>query len=180
MPKNPEHQEILDFFRYDPIDGALYYRTSKGKRIAGERAGSVSKQGYRVIKWRLRTLAASWVVWMYHHGKWPVNTMDHINPVRIDDRIENLREATRSQNCMNKLSYWKKPRSGFRGVKILNGRRRFQSVIKVGADTHYLGTFDTAEEAARVYDTGARRYHGEFARLNFPDKPVRDWLWVAS
>jgi HNH endonuclease len=181
MAKNPEHQAVLDFFRYDPVDGYLYYKIPNGaRRVVGTRAGHVNKQGYRTIRWNRRTLCASWIVWMYHTGEWPKDTMDHINNVRLDDRIENLREATRSQNCMNKKSFWKKPRSGFRGVKILNGRKRFQAVIKAGTGTHYLGTFDTAEEAAKIYDIGARRYHGEFARLNFPDKPVRDWLWVAS
>lgn len=178
MEKNTEHQEILDFFRYDSADGSLYFRKPTGRNYNGARAGHVTKQGYRNIKWKQRTLAASWAVWMIHHGRWPSHTMDHINAVRGDDRIENLREATRSQNCANKLSFWKKPDSGFRGVRRLKNRLRFQAVLKTKQDTHYLGTFDTAEEAAKVYDIAAIKYHGEFARLNFPDKPVRDWLYV--
>jgi hypothetical protein len=179
MAKNPEHQEFLAFFRYDPTDGALYFRNPTGRNYEGVRAGHVNKQGYRQIKWKQRTMSGSWAVWFYHYGVWPSDTMDHINAVRGDDRIENLREATRSQNCMNKRSFWRKPSSGFRGVK-LNGRGRFQVVLKAGKDTHYLGTFDDAEFAAKIYDTAARKHHGEFAQLNFPDKPVRDWLWVAS
>lgn len=171
-----EQQEIQEHFRYDPIDGSLYHRRINGRKFADVKAGYINKQGYRIIKWKRRTLCASWVVWMYHTGAWPKDTMDHINASRGDDRIENLREATRSQNCINKRLFWKKPASGFRGVKI--SRDRFQAVLKAGKDEFYLGTFDTAEEAARNYDEAARKHHGEFARLNFPDKPVRDWLYV--
>lgn len=179
MENSEEQREILEAFRYDSINGALYHKINNGRKFADVRAGYTNKQGYRVIKWKRRTLCASWIVWMIHNGRWPTHTMDHINGARSDDRIENLREATRSQNCISKRSFYKKPKSGFRGVKV-SRTGRFPAMLKVGPQEYYLGTFDTAEEAARAYDVAARKHHGEFAQLNFPDKPVRDWLWVAS
>lgn len=86
---------------------------------------------------------------------------DHISRDRLDNRRSNLRWATKKQNGANM-----QPRpnsSGYRGVSRRGTRKKFQAII-----TLHLGTFDTAEEAARAYDAKAREIWGEFATLNFP------------
>lgn len=95
--------------------------------------------------------------------------------VRNDDRIENLREATRSQNCMNR----NRPlfKYGYRGVKRRKSGKYTASLVKEQKN-YYIGQYDTIEEAARAYDEGAKKHFGEFAILNFSDKPKRDWLYV--
>lgn len=173
-------QDVLAYFGYDSEQGQLVYRTSGSRRAAGEVAGSDKHDGYRRVKLKGHTFLATHVIWMYHFGKWPANTIDHVNGMRDDNRLANLREATRSQNCANKQSFWKSPESGFREVtlKRVRGDLKYRASIGIGNKNKELGVFDTAEEAAATYDAAAMCFHKEFARLNFPDKPKRDWLFV--
>jgi len=94
---------------------------------------------------------------------------DHISGDRLDNRRANLRAATHGQNVVN--------RSG-RGESLFLGvhrdRRRWRAQISpLGSGEHgrklHLGIYDAEEDAARAYDRAAREYHGEYARLNFPD-----------
>lgn len=89
---------------------------------------------------------------------------DHVNGNRHDNRRSNLRTATRTQN--NAGARRRLSQTGFRGVYWNHGR--FRAQITVEGVRHHLGTFDTAPEAARAYDAAARRWFGDFARLNFP------------
>lgn len=100
-------------------------------------------------------------------GAAPGQVVDHINGDGLDNRRANLRVCTRGENLRNRKVH-RTSASGFKGVRRQNGRR-WQATITAHGRTHFLGMFDTAEEAARAYDAAARQMHGEFARLNFPE-----------
>lgn len=94
--------------------------------------------------------------------------VDHENGNGLDCRRSNLRYATHSQNCCNR----KRPidaTNPYRGVYQLKTQKQWNARIVVQGRRHYLGYFPTAEEAARAYDEAAKRLHGAFARLNFPE-----------
>lgn len=97
--------------------------------------------------------------------------VDHRNGNTLDNRRANLRLATSVQNSAN--SNPPRGRSGFRGVKLLRSGR-FAATISSGRTgpgemrNIWLGVYDDAETAARVWDAAARQRYGEFARLNFP------------
>lgn len=95
--------------------------------------------------------------------------VDHILPdraERINNQRENLRLATRSQNQWNK----RRPHHSTTGYKGVNAHLgKFDAHLKFYGKRLHLGRFDTAEEAALMYDVAARIFFGEFAHLNLPD-----------
>jgi hypothetical protein len=92
--------------------------------------------------------------------------IDHANMDKLDNRKANLRICTHGQNMHN----YKKPitnASGFKGVSWHEQNKKWRATLQVGGHQLHLGTFDDPTEAARAYDIAARKYHGEFAKLNF-------------
>lgn len=93
--------------------------------------------------------------------------VDHVNSDGLDNRRANLRLATSSQNCCNRTRH-PNNKTGFTGVYWHNRLKTFCVQVRYEGATYSLSGFDMAEDAARARDALAKRYHGEFARLNFP------------
>lgn len=91
---------------------------------------------------------------------------DHINRNGLDNRRENLRQCTRSQNAQN-AKLRSDNTSGYKGVTYSKTNKGYVVFIRVKGKRKYLGCFNTATEAARIYDENALIYHGEFAMINF-------------
>ena len=127
-------QALIDALRYE--DGALYWKETRGKGggicYAGDAATHLSKQGYNVLSWKRTKYKASRVIWAMHHGDTSL-VVDHINRIKGDDRIENLRAITQRANLLN--------RGG--GVRWVAERNKW--VISWGAK--YIGITDNLFEA---------------------------------
>jgi hypothetical protein len=95
--------------------------------------------------------------------------VDHRNNNTLDNRRDNLRLATPSQNRINSRRDKSKTSSRFIGVSLEKGRGKWLAYINYDGKRIHLGRFDSETEAAKAYDAAARKYHGEFARLNFPE-----------
>jgi hypothetical protein len=111
-------------------------------------------------------------VFLYHHGYIP-DYIDHINGDSLDNRIENLREATQSLNGANsKLA--KSNTSGFKGVTWRKDTKKWMAQITKNKKHYNLGSFENIEAAATAYRIAAEKLFGEFARpekreeLNLP------------
>ena len=157
-------REVLD---YDPVTGHLIWRVSLSPRgVVGARAGCV-KGGYRKITIDGVSYPASHIAWFHHYGKLPKGLVDHKNRNRDDNWIENLREATNSQNSYN-MGRNSANTTGFKGVsKFYNptNTARFRAQIRVNGKRLFLGLFHTPEEAHEAYRKKAAELHGEFARV---------------
>src|SRR5258708_14177168 len=163
-PKLTQRQ-VRSLFHYEPETGVLTCKVRRGTSKVGRVVGYINNYGYRGLKIHGQRYQASHVIFLWMTGKWPEAEMDHKNLVRDDDRWENLREATRSENCMNRGTSSVKNTIGFRGVRKVS-KTRFAAVIGIGQNEHYVGSFLTAELAALAYDVAAKKLHGAYARLN--------------
>jgi HNH endonuclease/AP2 domain len=134
-----------------------------GRISAGNIAGAKKAGDYIRISIDGRQHLAHRLAWLYVHGRWPAALIDHINGNPADNRIANLREASRSQNQANsglRLGN----RSGLKGISR-KPYGTWSAQIFYQGTKHYLGTFATPEEAHAAYREAARRLFGEFARM---------------
>lgn len=149
-------RKLLD---YDSETGLLRWKVYRGRLArAGSIAGSKSKSGYINIKIRGCLHCAQKICWGLHFGLLTDLSLDHKNGIRDDNRIANLREATRSQNMANAYG---KSRSGLpKGVTRKNSK--FQAEIRCNGERTYLGVFETPESAHAAYCDAAKLHFGNF------------------
>ena len=93
---------------------------------------------------------------------------DHLNRSGLDNRKTNLRPATVSQNLSNRHKTKSKTRSKYKGLEWDKAQRKWKARIQHQGRKIYLGSFTSQTSAAKAYDTAAKKYHGQFAALNFP------------
>lgn len=138
------------------------------KRYAGTDAFvTIGKQGYYTGVVDSERLLAHRVVMAMQLGYWPKETVDHINGKRLDNRLSNLRLATRREQARNTSSSHNCT-SRYLGVSYRKDRGVYRANIFVDGKQRYLGSFDDEEAAALAYDEAARTHFREFARCNFP------------
>ncbi|MBW8041782.1 MAG: Fis family transcriptional regulator [Planctomycetes bacterium] len=101
--------------------------------------------------------------------------IDHINGLSLDNRKANLRPATIAQNAWN--SKKRNPRSGYKGVWFAKEKGLWRAAIVCNRKRIHLGYYKNKTDAAKAYDKAAKKYHGEFAVLNFPPFSGRDFSY---
>lgn len=157
-------ERLQNELSYCPITGLFKWEVTKNRVVKGQVAGSLN-QGYVRIKSQGRNFEAHRLAWLFTHGYLPKCEIDHINGIRNDNRICNLREATfaqNSQNCVVRRSN----KYGLRGVAKQTCSNRYASTIRVNGKSLHLGTFKTPEEAHQTYLKAVLKHHGNFAYLN--------------
>lgn len=158
-------QELLkELFTYHPETGHFTRNVTRGGQLAGSVAGSIDTCGYRQMRFCGRKRSCHRLAWLYTHGVWPEFEIDHINGDKLDNRILNLRPATRSGNMTN-IGARRSSKTGVKGVDWDKQHLRYRAQIMVDGRKKNLGRFDTIEEAAKAYADAAARLHGEFARI---------------
>ena len=141
-------------------DGELYWKQPGKSRQMGKPVGSVNGDGYKRVKINRKLYAIHRLVWVLH-GNDPVPFVDHINGDVLDNRIENLRAATHSQNCMNRRVRFDS-KSGVKGVNLRKGK--WHTCVILNNEKYSAGTFDRKEDAIAAVDKLRKELHGEFAR----------------
>lgn len=157
-------ERLHELFTYDHATGNLIRKVSKANQPAGAVAGSVNARGHVNVQVDGGLCAAHRIVFLMVHGWLPVE-IDHINRIKTDNRVENLRPATSSQNKGN-VTPNRSNTSGYRGVSLNSRSGKWHAQIKINGKQTYLGRRDTPEQAALLYNDAAIQHFGEFAYLN--------------
>lgn len=151
-------ERLRELLAYDPNTGVFTWRLGRGRVKAGYVAGAPNGKGYLLIKIDGKNHKAHRLAWLYMHGEWPSSEIDHKDRVKTNNRIQNLRAVTRSENSQNK-TLPKNNTSKFRGVYWHKRDRRWVAKIAINGKRKHLGHFDTAESASAAYLDAAAQMH---------------------
>jgi len=155
-------ERLKELLSYDPESGIFIRKTRSANCVnVGDVAGSVSTKGYIIISIENRYYKAHRLAWLYINGSMPINSIDHINCNKTDNRILNLRHATNAENIRNQ-GLRSTNKSGFIGVSFSKHAKKWQAQIKVNNKNRKLGYFSTPEEASEAYQCAAKQHHEEF------------------
>ena len=139
---------LNELLTYDRETGKLYWKSARQGVTVGKEAGALDKEGYSILRINYRRYRTHRVVFLMHKGYLPV-VLDHIDGDRANNRLDNLRPASLSQNQHNrKLN--KNNKSGFKGVSYNSKSKMFLASIKHQRQTIFLGSYKTPEEADKV------------------------------
>jgi len=157
--------ELKELISYDSDSGVFTWKVRRGGSAnSGAIAGKLSSHGYIDIQVNKKLYKAHRLAWLYVHGEWPSDHMDHINHVRDDNRIVNLRIVTRCENHKNK-SLYSSNTSGVAGVHMHKQTGKWQATIRVSGRSRYLGLFNDFDAAclsrkAAELEYGFHKNHG--------------------
>lgn len=166
-------EEIQENLEFCAETGILIWKeraSGKGKnifnsRFAGKPAGNLRSDGYLEISINSKRIKAHVAAWTIYYGAFPLQTIDHINGVRDDNRIDNLRDVAMAENNRN-ASISKRNRSGTPGVRWVEKQHKWVVQITKDRVQTYLGCFDCKEQAVAVRrqkesEFGFHKNHGK-------------------
>ena len=152
--------ELRSSLHYQPDTGVFTWKQTRKTSMIGTVAGAIKGSGYVRIQLHGLSHAAHRLAWLYVHGEWPHDIIDHINNGPADNRIDNLRVVPGMSANEQNITL---PRSdnacGYRGVHDHMGSGRWMAQIKVNGVNRYLGLFDTPELASAAYIAAKRELH---------------------
>lgn len=153
---------LLQIFEYK--DGHLYYKQKTSPNsIIGKKVGSFTNRGYFSTTIKGKFYLIHRLIFMMFHGYIP-KEIDHINGIRNDNRIENLRNATNKNQQNSKIR--KDNKSGVKGVYWFKELNKWKVDVGVKGKRKYVGVFEDLELAELVAQEAREKYHGKFARHN--------------
>lgn len=165
--------ELREVFDYDPELGRLFRPKKNGDKPKPRRALHTTKRHTIFINGKVYLEHRA--IWLWHHGNWPINDIDHIDRNHRNNRIENLRDVTASENGQNK-TILKNNTTGYKGVTRATKGARFVASITHQGKRQVIGSFLTPEAAANAYMERAATVHkynpsADAERLAVPLEP---------
>ena len=127
------------------------------KTLFNKEAGHLDNKGYIRINFNGKRYQAHRLAWFLSKGVWPNNEIDHINGIKTDNRLINLREVSTKENSRNKPKS-KRNISGVVGVSLHNKTGKWRSEIRVDGVLHYLGLFKNKQEAIKARKDAEKLY----------------------
>jgi len=160
----PPLQKLNELLSFDPNTGKFTRLQSVGNAKAGDMAGSIRPDGYYELSICGKTYLSHRIAWAMFYGEPPSESIDHINTDRSDNRIENLRLASKSQNGQNRGPN-KNNKSGIKGVCWDTRVGKWLASITINRKQIHLGHFKDKDIAASAYLNAAALHHRDFGRL---------------
>lgn len=154
--------DLLEYCNYN-----LHYNKETGDLWKLHRFGnryslcSTLCHGHIIVSLNKTRYYAHQLIWLMNYGYFPEKEIDHINTIRTDNRLSNLREATKQQNAWNRGKP-KSNTSGYKGVSLNKDTGKFAVYININKKSTYLGLYKTKEEASAVYEKKAKEIAGEY------------------
>lgn len=140
-------EELREMLSYDPDTGAFKWKVKRKGRKSFGVSGSYDGK-YSQIGINYKTYLSHRLAWLYVHGSFPKGQLDHINGIRFDNRIANLRESNQRENCCNRKTH----REGkLPGCSYIPNSRKWQAVISIDGKRKSLGYFSSEEAAHHTY-----------------------------
>ena len=151
-------EHLRSVLHYEPETGIFTWKVSTSRRVkAGDAAGCPGGGGYPQIRVQRRLHQAHRLAWLYMYGVWPKDQLDHVNRIRTDNRISNLREVTNKQNGQNAGKYSNNT-SGYPGVHWHKRASKWQARITHNYKDIHLGYFSILEEALSARKAAEKIY----------------------
>ena len=143
---------LKEILHYDQATGIFAWATEKRYGLkSGSVAGTKNAQGYIDIQIDEIKHKAHRLAWLYYYGEFPKKNIDHLNKIRNDNAITNLREANHSENGQNR-SLNKSNTSGFRNVSYSKNYKKWRCYLRLKGKVVYSCHFDSAEEASKAVE----------------------------
>lgn len=151
-------ERLREVLGYDPLTGHLVRkRCSWRPDVVGRVCGSHDRRGYLCVSIDHVTHKAHRLAWFHHYGVRPQFEIDHINGIKDDNRIANLRDVPGAINCQNVRKANSRSSTGVLGV--FREGNRFRACVVIGRKQRRIGTFDTVDEASAAYLQVKREIH---------------------
>ena len=159
-PKDISAKEINEILEYR--DGEFYWKVGGNGRRPGKKTGCLGSGGYLQVRIKYKLYLVHRLVWIMH-GKEPAPIIDHINGNKLDNRLENLRAVTQSQNSMNRKQRSDNT-SGIKGVRWSKHKQKWIGTVGINYKSYSVGEFNNKEDAAIAVAVLREKLHGEFAQ----------------
>ena len=162
MTTKPHPEEIAKWFEYCHDTGIVKRRLQSGRWPGGVIAGSKDGSGYYSTSFNGKTIRCHIIAWVIFYGRYPNGHIDHINKIKSDNRIANLREVTQAQNSRNQKIRTNNT-SGFPGVSFDRLLSKWIAYITINYKKIHIGVFKQIEDAIEARKIAAIKYFGEFS-----------------
>lgn len=158
-------ENLISILDYEPSTGLFRWNKESCKRLVKGAAAGTLDNGYIMIGIDRKQYRAHRLAWLYVYGYMPVEQIDHVNGIKTDNRIENLRLATHGQNCANRKKQSNNT-SGYKGVCFIKSIGKWRARIGYNNKKIDIGFFDNPKDAAIAYSKKSIELHKEFANFD--------------
>lgn len=159
----PSKEYLNDFLEYR--NGELFWNKKHSRTvIVGKKVGNIDSKGYLRVCLNYQEFRLHRLIFLMHHGYCP-EFIDHIDGNKINNQIENLRPATKSQNAMN-TSINPRNKSGIRGVSWSKTSKKWCVQINANGKSVYRNHFDNLIDAEQAANSARKNAHNEFLKID--------------